>query len=99
MSGRLSEVEHWKLHLEQTIASLDDESAALSRAKTAAEDEMEARHFDLETTQQALALREARLRQEVVRDDVEETLKQVMRGGGHSRCEGWTESAGVYSPE
>ena len=59
------------------MAAVDDEMAALSRAKAAAEDELEARHFDLETAQEALALREARLGREVVRDDVEETLKQV----------------------
>ena len=74
---RLSEVEHWKLHLEQTVAAVDDEMAALTRAKAAAEDELEARHFDLETAQEALAKREGRLKQEVVRDDVEEALKQV----------------------
>ncbi|XP_043208522.1 tektin-2-like [Amphibalanus amphitrite] len=76
LRDRLSEVEHWKLHLEQSVAAVDDEMAALWRAKTAAEDEREARHFDLETAQAALAQREGRLRLEVVRDDVEETLKQ-----------------------
>ena len=60
------------------MASVDDEMAALTRAKTTAEQEMEARHFDLETVQLALTQREGRLKHEVVRDDVEETLKQVL---------------------
>lgn len=67
----------WRTHLEQAVAAVDDEVAELSRAKTAAEDELEARHFDLETACEALAQREARLSGDVVRDDVEEALKQV----------------------
>ncbi|XP_037076770.1 tektin-2-like [Pollicipes pollicipes] len=76
LRDRLSQVEQWKVQLEQAVAAVDAEVAALSRAKTVTEDEREARHFDLETAQEALAQREGRLRQDVVRDDVEEALKQ-----------------------
>ena len=87
-------MEHWKLHLEQTVAAVDDEMAVLTRAKTAAEDEMEARHFDLETAQGALAQREGRLKHEVVRDDVEEALKQVSGSDGELHTGGMMGSTG-----
>ena len=79
LCDRIRDVESWKLVLEQTLKEIDAEIVYLSNAKTAAEDELEQRHFDLETGLETLAIREGRRTVDIVKDEVEIKLNEEIQ--------------------